>query len=71
MSGLILVQIVCKGYQQTTLAGKESKKKIMQIKVFKYEGYRGGSRISGKEDHMYKDVGVRFSDFISFFLNIP
>ena len=31
----------------------------------------GGSRISGKGVHMYKGVGVRFADFISFFLNIP
>ena len=27
---------------------------------------RGGSRISGKGVHMYKTVGVRFADFISF-----
>ena len=33
--------------------------------------FRGGSRISGKGFHMYKGVGVRFADFISFFLNIP
>ena len=35
--------------------------------------YRGGSRISGKGVHIYKVVGpgVRFGDFISFFLNIP
>ena len=32
---------------------------------------RGGSRISGKGVHMYKGEGVRFADFISFFLNIP
>ena len=32
---------------------------------------RGGSRISGKGVHMYKGVGVRFADFISFFSNIP
>ena len=32
---------------------------------------RGRSRISGKGVHMYKGVGVRFADFISFFLNIP
>ena len=32
---------------------------------------RGGSRISGKGVRMYKGVGVRFADFISFFLNIP
>ena len=33
---------------------------------------RGGSRISGKGDHMYKGVweGVRFADFISSFLII-
>ena len=30
---------------------------------------RGGSRISGKGAHMYKGVGVRFADFISFCLN--
>ena len=28
---------------------------------------RGGSRISGKGVHMYKGVGVRLADFISFF----
>ena len=28
-------------------------------------------RISGKGVHKYKGMGVRFSDFISFFLNIP
>ena len=34
--------------------------------------YRGVSRISGKDVHMYKGThGVCFSDFISFFLNIP
>ena len=35
---------------------------------------RDGSRISGKEVHVYKGVGgggVRFADLISFFLNIP
>ena len=40
---------------------------------------RGGSRISGKGVHMYKfvcggrfaDLGGRFADFISIFLNIP
>ena len=32
---------------------------------------RGGSRIFGKGVHMYKGVGVRFADFITFFLNIP
>ena len=41
----------------------------------KINGYtrsvRGRSRISGKGVHMYKGVGVRLSDFISFFLNIP
>ena len=31
----------------------------------------GGSRISGKGVRMYKGMGVRFGDFISFFLNIP
>ena len=31
----------------------------------------GGSRISGKEVYIYKGSGVRFADFISFFLNIP
>ena len=29
---------------------------------------RGGSRMSGKGVHMYKGVGVRFVDFISFSL---
>ena len=34
---------------------------------------RGGSMISGKGAHTYKGEGggVRFADFISFFLNIP
>ena len=32
---------------------------------------RGGSRISGKGVHIYIVVGVRFLDFILFFLNIP
>ena len=32
--------------------------------------YRGGSRIFGKGVHMYKGVGVRFAEFILFFLNI-
>ena len=32
---------------------------------------RGGSRMSGKGVHINKGVGVRFTDFISFFLNIP
>ena len=32
--------------------------------------HNGRSRISGKGVHMYKGVGVRFDDFISFFLNI-
>ena len=32
---------------------------------------RGGPSISGKGVHMYKGVGVRFADFITFFLNIP
>ena len=30
--------------------------------------YRGGSRNSGKGVHMYKGLGVRFVDFISFSL---
>ena len=29
---------------------------------------RGGSGISGKGVHIYKGVGVRLADFISFFL---
>ena len=33
--------------------------------------FSGGSRVSGKGVHMYKGVGVRFADFLSFFLNIP
>ena len=54
------------------------------LKCYKYERFlllfisqqscvedRGGSRNSGNEVHMYKGVGVRFADFISFFLNIP
>ena len=32
---------------------------------------RGGSSVSGKGGRMYKGVGVRFADFIRFFLNIP
>ena len=31
----------------------------------------GGSRISGKGGHMYKGIGVRFADFLSFFSNNP
>ena len=31
----------------------------------------GGSRNSGKGVHMFKGVGVRFADFISFFLKYP
>ena len=34
-------------------------------------GCSGGSRISGKRVYIYKGVGVRFADFLSFFLNIP
>ena len=34
-------------------------------------GSRGGSRISGKGGHIHKGEGVRYDDFISFFLNIP
>ena len=33
--------------------------------------YRTGSRISEQGVQMYIDVGVRFIDFIYFFLNIP
>ena len=33
--------------------------------------YRGVSRISGTDVHMHKGMGFAFSDFISFFLNIP
>ena len=29
--------------------------------------FRDGFRISGKGVHMYKGMGVRFADFISFF----
>ena len=32
------------------------------------EHLRGGLRISGMGVHVYKGVGVRFADFISFFL---
>ena len=34
-------------------------------------GRGGGSRISGKGVHVYKDVAVHFTDFISFVLNNP
>ena len=33
--------------------------------------YRGGSKIFGKGVYMYKGTGFTFSDFISFFFNIP
>ena len=33
--------------------------------------FRGRSKISGKGVRMYKGVGVRSADFISFFFNIP
>ena len=33
--------------------------------------YRGISRISGKDVHIYKGMGFVLSDFISFFVNIP
>ena len=32
------------------------------------EFHRGGARISGKGAHIYKGLGVRFADFISFSL---
>ena len=32
---------------------------------------RGGSRISGKGVHMYKGLGVRFADFVSFSIKYP
>ena len=32
--------------------------------------FRSRSRISGKGVYMYRGVGVRIADFISFFLNI-
>ena len=32
---------------------------------------RGGSRNSDKSVHMYRGVGIRFVDFVSYFLNIP
>ena len=41
---------------------------------FFYFIVRGGSMISGKGVHIYLDLGVggvRFGDFISFYLNIP
>ena len=45
--------------------------------VLSYKTSRGGSRISGKGDHIYIKVcvcggggGGGFADFISFFLNI-
>ena len=40
------------------------------LTIYIVVSFRGGSRISGKGVHMYKDVWVRFADFISFFLNI-
>ena len=40
------------------------------IKVWGFD-LSGGSMISGKGVHIYKGVGVRFADFISFVLNIP
>ena len=43
----------------------------MDFVACNYIMQRGGSRISGKGVHTYKGVGVRFTDFISFFLNIP
>ena len=34
--------------------------------------FMGGSRISGKGVRMFKGMGIRFADFISFFFkNIP
>ena len=45
---------------------------LVRIAYVKNPPYnRGGSRISEKGVHMYKGVGVRSADFISFFLNIP
>ena len=32
---------------------------------------RGRSRISTRKGGSYKGVGVRYADFISFFLNVP
>ena len=32
---------------------------------------RGGSSISGKGAYLYKGVGVRITEFLLFFLNIP
>ena len=44
-----------------------------RVTEYRYPG--GGSRISGKGIHdlihMYKNEGIRFDDFVSFFLNIP
>ena len=32
--------------------------------LYSWSKGRGGSRISGKGVHVYKDMGVRFDDFI-------
>ena len=51
-----------------------SNSKLLYFSMFFYSmisPFRGGSKISENWAHMYKGVGVRFSDFISFFFNIP
>ena len=65
LPGLIWVQTVCKWQWQIS--------SIVQVYPgISYLPYiRGRSRISGKGVHEYKGVGVRFADFISFFLNMP
>ena len=40
-------------------------------KVLKHVSWQGGSRISRKGVDIHNGMGVRFADFISFFLNIP
>ena len=40
----------------------------MAIQILAPTSSRGGSRISGKEVHIFNGVGVHFADFNSFFL---
>ena len=39
--------------------------------VARKRNFRGGSRVSGKEVICIKVWGIRFADFLSYFLNIP
>ena len=41
------------------------------VLLYQLHEFRGGCRISEKGIHMFKRLRVLFSDFISFFLNIP